>query len=141
MKFGPSMFGSNYIWVLLWFGISTGSELLGQNQNQNSRTMSTWFLHRIKLFLHTSRWSLFLDRCVVRWIFILHCNFSTFLVSINAVYLIYLSMYWVVSLQLFGFLNMGLSAASLWFLFKETDWHKGSAASDDPDVYADPGTL
>ena len=50
-------------------------------------------------------------------------------------------MYWVVSLQLFGFLNMGLSAASLWFLFKETDWHKGSAASDDPDVYADPGTL
>ena len=50
-------------------------------------------------------------------------------------------MYWVVSLQLFGFLNMGLSAASLWFLFKETDWHKGSAASDDPDDYADPGTL
>ena len=27
-------------------------------------------------------------------------------------------------LQIFGFLNMGVWAANLWFLFKETKWFK-----------------
>ncbi|XP_067931516.1 synaptophysin-like [Watersipora subatra] len=40
---------------------------------------------------------------------------------------------------LFGFLNTGLTGANLWFLFKETEWHKGNEEESDPSAYADPG--
>ena len=31
----------------------------------------------------------------------------------------------LISLQIFGFLNMAVWAANLWFLFKETKWFQG----------------
>lgn len=33
-----------------------------------------------------------------------------------------------VSLQVFGFLNFVLWAGNIWFVFKETGWHKGGPA-------------
>jgi len=45
---------------------------------------------------------------------------------------------------MFGFLNMGLCGASLWFLFKETEWHKdkeGAGHEDPNNVYSDPGSI
>lgn len=33
----------------------------------------------------------------------------------------------VVSLQVFGFLNFVLWAGNIWFVFKETVWHKGAS--------------
>lgn len=45
--------------------------------------------------------------------------------------------------QLFGFLNFGLWLASLWFLFKETKWHKERMEStenfDQPQAEAQTG--
>lgn len=33
----------------------------------------------------------------------------------------------IVSLQVFGFLNFVLWAGNIWFVFKETGWHKGAS--------------
>lgn len=32
-----------------------------------------------------------------------------------------------ISLQVFGFLNFVLWAGNIWFVFKETSWHKGTS--------------
>lgn len=42
-------------------------------------------------------------------------------------FLLYITLLCSVSPQVFGFLNFVLWAGNIWFVFKETGWHKGAS--------------
>ena len=58
------------------------------------------------------------------WLSIVHLN-----ITVTDIAMVINLIIWILLFQIFGFLNMCVWAANLWFLYKETPWFKVSAAS------------